>query len=490
MGGYEGPGVFVPPPQRVDPGEQVGKLLQMKSMLGQQQLQQSQLQGSQIENQMHQMDVDSTKAFQRAYTEAQGDPDKTQKLAAQYGAKPTALLQWQSAVTAQKLQVADLVAKNATETKRQADLMQGAHDQIAALPEEQRAAAWPQVAQSLSAQGVDISKLAPQYPGAQAFQMLGFQAKQHTQNVEEALKGAEQQKNASQAGEADASKKLKDMEANYYQANGGAPGVPTETMGLMDYMRKPPAPGEPMHTPANYPAWKAKQEAIATAPQKEAVAREEGIARASIEAQIARGSNAALASVPQHLVGPATEAATKAGTEYAQAQSVTQRIQSMMDAAHKGNVVSYQLLPEEGALQVVTAQGIHRINMAEISNYGGGSLWQRLEGHVGKALTGQSIPDTVLTDMADIQKIMGEGAETKYKNTLKTVNQYYGSKFEPVTMDAMPRNQPSNNQPSNTPAPTGKAVSLAAARQLAQNKGKSDDEITADIKAHGYTVKP
>lgn len=38
------------------------------------------------------------------------------------------------------------------------------------------------------------------------------------------------------------------------------------------------------------------------------------------------------------------------------------------------------------------------------------------------------------------------------------------------------------------PQSSGMAVSLTAARQLPQNKGKSDAEITADIKAHGHEV--
>ena len=185
--------------------------------------------------------------------------------------------------------------------------------------------------------------------------------------------------------------------------------------------------------------------AVQTNPQiqqgKVNVATAEGIARANIEAQIARGSNASLAMVPPHLVAPATAAATKAGEDYAQAQSVSQRLQAIMDDAKKGNVVSYQLLPEEGALQVVTAQGIHRINMAEIQNYGGGSYLQALEGHIGKALTGKSIPDSVLNDMGDMQRIMAEGSQTKYQNTLSTINQYYGSKFQPVQMAPMARNQ-------------------------------------------------
>src|SRR5208337_875836 len=181
--------------------------------------------------------------------------------------------------------------------------------------------------------------------------------------------------------------------------------------------------------------------AVATNPQvqagKVAVATAEGIARANVEHQIAVGGQAALEKVPTHLAGPATEGAIKAGTEYAQAKSVSDRLSAIMDAAKKGNVVSYQLLPEEGALQVVTAQGIHRINMAEIQNYGGGSLWQSLQGHVGKALTGESIPSSVLSDMGEMQKIMSEGSRTKYENTLKTINQATGAQFKPVEMETM-----------------------------------------------------
>jgi hypothetical protein len=75
----------------------------------------------------------------------------------------------------------------------------------------------------------------------------------------------------------------------------------------------------------------------------------------------------------------------------------------MMDAARSGNVVSYQLIPQEGALQITTSQGVHRINMAEIQNYGGGSIFQRMEGNFGKQLTGASIPSSVLSDMEAMQ---------------------------------------------------------------------------------------
>jgi hypothetical protein len=204
-----------------------------------------------------------------------------------------------------------------------------------------------------------------------------------------------------------------------------------------------------------------KDIAVATNPQiqqgKEAVAEAEGRARANIEAQVARGSQAALANVPPHLVQAAIADATKAGSEYAQAKSVSDRLQAMMDAAKKGNVVSYQLLPEEGALQVVTNQGIHRINMAEIQNYGGGALWQKLQGHIGKALTGESIPSSVLGDMGDIQKIMAEGSRTKYENTLKTINGNYGSAFKPIEMETMKApSGPPQGATHKVPGPDGK----------------------------------
>jgi hypothetical protein len=218
-----------------------------------------------------------------------------------------------------------------------------------------------------------------------------------------------------------------------------------EAQEMNSWIQANTKPGQPAPTPADYQQFKVNQGVQAdvqkqTDPRvqqgKIQVAAAEGQARANIEAQIARGSDAALAQVPPHLVAPATAAATKAGTDYAQAQSVSQSIAEMMDAAKKGNVVSYQLLPQEGALQITTSQGVHRINMAEIQNYGGGSLIQNLQGHLGKALTGQSIPPSVLNDMQQMQDVMQRGSQAKYENDLRAINQNYGAKFQPVTMQS------------------------------------------------------
>jgi len=258
--------------------------------------------------------------------------------------------------------------------------------------------------------------------------------------AEQAKTLAETRKNTAEAGKAE-------QESAFFAQNpsAGAPGVSTESAQMIDALRR-----GVIKNPSEWPAYKAKQDAIATFPEKLSLAKAEGQARANLEAQIARGSNAAVAQVPPHLIPSAVTAATKAGEDYAQAQSVTQRLNAMMDAARKGNVVAYQVMAEEGTLQITTSQGVHRINQAEIQQYaGGGSLWQRLMGHVGKTLTGKSIPSSVLDDMAEIQKIQSEGSQLKYNNSLKTINQTYGAKFEPVKMDEL------NQQPKASPITGG-----------------------------------
>lgn len=188
-----------PPQQQGDPTE---NLLRLKSLLGQQQLQQGQQQLQQQQIQSNQMDIDSQKALQKAYQEAQGDPDKTTKLAAQYGAKPGALLQWQNTVLEQKAKTLDLVSKQGALAKTQADLMQGAHDAVANAKPEDRPALYQQQLAQLQGQGINTSQLPPQYPGDEAFKFLGIAVKSHSQQVEEALKQSEIGKNTAQGAEA------------------------------------------------------------------------------------------------------------------------------------------------------------------------------------------------------------------------------------------------------------------------------------------------
>lgn len=448
MGGYEGPGVFVPPPQRVDPMEQVGKLMQMKSMLGGQQLQQEQLRGTQIQNQEHAMDLKDQQNMRSLAPQfiKRDDSGKPSGFDADgyYGALMGAGVSPQKIAAMQKAQN-DAVLSRAQAGSAALDLDDKKNDQAYQVLEGVRSAAKDPKADPAGVQtayqsgiarlqhlGIDTSKYPPQYPGDDGVTQFEVGLGVHKQVLADAKTQAESAKDTAQAREATAGATQKEAQTQAYKDAGLVPGAPVEEQSLMSYMRTVPGA-----RPQNYPAWKAQQEAIATAPQKIAVAEAEGAARATREAQIARGSNAELAQVPPHLVSQATAAADKADQDYAQSKSVSDRLSAMMDAAKRGNVVSYQLIPQEGALQITTSQGVKRINMAEIQNYGGGSLWQRMQGRFGKALSGESIPAGVLDDMSEMQKFMTEGSRAKYENTLKSINQRTGATFKPVEMETM-----------------------------------------------------
>lgn len=195
------PALGVHSPESPDPLQSYGRLMALKGMAQNQQMQQQQVEQGQ-------MDIDSQKALMKAYTEAGGDPDKTTKLAAQYGVKPQALLQWQNSVLEQKKNTLDLVSKQGDMAKQQAELMMGAHDAVDQAKPEDRTAVYQQQLQGLQQRGVDVSKLPPQYPGDEQFKFIGATVKSHAQMVEDALKTAETAKNAAQGQEAGTAAKV------------------------------------------------------------------------------------------------------------------------------------------------------------------------------------------------------------------------------------------------------------------------------------------
>ena len=414
-------------PPRFNPLEQIGEATSLANMRTAGQLQQTELQTRQLQ-------LQDVKAQTDAMHEWDGsDIDKLPGLILKHGGSAQAVWSSKQQILAYKKQLADTQKTELENQQKQNDHFAQSIENVLAKP----AAEQPQAFEAEKQQAIKLGYLDPQqaqglqYQGPEQLQQLKKVFMGHSAAVEDALKTA-------QTGEAGA--KTGEAQAQTQKIQAEMPGGPlySPSDNLL-YQRA--AAGDPQ---AKSILKTKQQQEVGTAVQKETnpqiqagkvqVAAAEGAARANIEHQFAVGSNAAVANVPTHLVGPATEAAKKAADDYAQAKSVSDRIQLMMDAAKSGNVVSYQLIPQEGALQVTTSQGVHRINMAEIQNYGGGSYWQMLQAHIGKALSGKSIPDSVLKDMSEMQGIMAEGSKTKYENTLEGINQNYGSSFKPVEM--------------------------------------------------------
>lgn len=429
-----------PPPQAPSALEQYGKMLQLKSLQGEQQLQplrmqeaQEKVQQSQIQTEQMQLEQQSQQAMMKAWS----DPKFLDKFTGTDKASASGLGFDPDGLTSSLIQ-GGVLPKDAL------GMTQGMIERSQKIAETQKAVAQTGEADA-SQRDKGMKILADKIGGVvdAAKQDLGkggeaFAAlKQDLVKNPKAYAGVPQEDLAhlysadlehlpAMATLIGLDGKIADFHKSKSEATTAAQKVIPPTGGLSPEGQQHVNEEIAVNTDPRYQAG------------KEAVAAAEGVARANTEAAAARGSNAALAKVPKALIAPADAAATKAGEDYAQAQSVTQRLNAMMDSARKGNVVAYQVMPEEGTLQITTSQGVHRINKTEIDQYaGGGSLWQRLMGHVGKTLTGESIPKSVLDDMAEIQKIQSEGSQLKYNNSLKTINQNYGASFKPVEMDTM-----------------------------------------------------
>lgn len=300
-GGIPLPALDVHVPQFPDSGEAIGRLVQMKGLLNQQEIQKQQLQASTLENQQRQMDLQDQQNMRSLAPQfikkddsgkASGfDSDGYFRALTGAGVNP------QKIATMQKAQN-DAVLSKAQAGKAALDLEDAKNDQAYQVLESVRSAAkdpkaTPDTIQAayqsglarLGQLGIDTSKFTPQYPGDQALTDHEVGLGVHKQIIADAKTQAETDKDTQQAAEAKASAAKSQAETTFYANNpsAGAPGVPAETVSLMDYMRKPRVPGEPMHTPSNYPAWKARQEAAATEPYKIETAAAEGKARQLIQ---------------------------------------------------------------------------------------------------------------------------------------------------------------------------------------------------------------
>jgi hypothetical protein len=485
-----------------DPLEQYSRFVSLGSLLQSQQLQQQQLQQGALALQ----DQENIRKFAPNYIQKDANGKVTGYDSDGYfnalmgaGVSP-------ATITTMRNQQSEAIKNGAAAGSAQLDLLDKKNDQAYQLLEGVRSvvqapnpdpnkiqASYTEALPRLQQLGIDTSKYPVQFPGSDALDRFEAALGMHKQVIADARTVSETQKNAVQTAldqiklNLSSNSKPGDFDNVIDQAappTGPNAGLNQRTKSLVNFalQRHDVDSANRAITEMSNQLGSIEKE---TSPQvqagKVAVAAAEGQARANVEAQMLRGSNAAVANVPPHLVAPATADATKAGTEFAQAQSVTQRLNAMMQAARQGNVVAYQVIPEEGTLQITTSQGVHRINKTEIDQYaGGGSAWDRLVGHVGRQLTGASIPSNVLDDMGRIQQIQADGARSKYENSLNVINQSYGSTFKPVNI----------GQNASGPAPTPQSHDFSlSAWQKANPRGNAAAARAAAIQ-QGFRVVP
>ena len=120
--------------------------------------------------------------------------------------------------------------------------------------------------------------------------------------------------------------------------------------------------------------------------------------------------------------------------------------------------------PDIAALQTIE----HQIGMAQISAHGMKSA-HGIEGAANSIMNGfHSGPKAI-------------------KGAIEAARKSVGT-FQNDAGEATGSAPKGTSAAASAPTSSGKSVSLAAAKQLPQNRGKSDDEIRDDIKAHGHKV--
>lgn len=179
------------------------------------------------------------------------------------------------------------------------------------------------------------------------------------------------------------------------------------------------------------------------------------------------------------LVSAAASQYEKASTEYAGARAASEEMQSLIDLAKSGNKVAYAYSPTTGVLTINSANGVKRVNMAEIRSYSdAGSAVDRITGWLGKQISGASLPKDILEDMQQVHENLGKTAQQKYANEVQATNATYGSRFNPQDFSHRAVQGGSKG-----------VLSMSAIQKAAQDHGVSVDEAKRQAIAQGYQVQ-
>ena len=166
-----------------------------------------QQQGMALANQEKQRELTDQDAFTK--TLATFDPSKNTvadipKMITANGGSGKAALAAQQGLIQQKQNLLKLSDDQFTQQQKQADLMQGVHDEVTQAPPEQKNAVYQAGLQRLAASGVDVSKEPTEYPGDEVFSQHLAPIQLHSASVADAAKQREADKNAAQARQANA----------------------------------------------------------------------------------------------------------------------------------------------------------------------------------------------------------------------------------------------------------------------------------------------
>lgn len=120
------------------------------------------------------------------------------------------------------------------------------------------------------------------------------------------------------------------------------------------------------------------------------------------------------------------EYSEKVATPYQTALASSQTLRDVVSAAQGGNKIGASLQSLETTMAAIRAQGLNRINTAEIGvPASAGSAWDRIQGWFGKATEGQPVPANIQKDMLQFADILDKQATSKYQKGRQSILSTY-----------------------------------------------------------------
>lgn len=142
--------------------------------------------------------------------------------------------------------------------------------------------------------------------------------------------------------------------------------------------------------------------------------------------------------------------------QYRQAKESADALGDFIDLASKGNKIAGAAVPLEGTLEIVTSQGVKRINRTEVEGIeGAGSLFDRIQSKVGKWVKGQPMPADLLRDFKALNDTMRRNSYRTYSDAYdqaKDTYSAYGTDFNKIKKLPTPGNE-LKDQIKQRPAP-------------------------------------
>jgi hypothetical protein len=137
-------------------------------------------------------------------------------------------------------------------------------------------------------------------------------------------------------------------------------------------------------------------------------------------------------------------------TPFLTARTSADTLRDVVAAAKAGNKVAGSLQSLETTMAAIRAQGLNRVNTAEIGATGdAGSLWDHISSYIGKKAEGQPVPADIQKDMIEFADILDKAAVKKYTDAHDAVNALYGTKIPKTFQQTSPADgqQAANHAP-------------------------------------------